>query len=66
MRSGRSRRLSAGADGLWTDHVVWAGMAEARAAADAIMTEADVAPFLGAIDPESVTMRHETLLIQME
>jgi hypothetical protein len=60
-----SRRLSRGENGLWTDHVIWSGMAEAKAAAEAIMTESAVAPFLDAIDPASVAMRHDRVALQM-
>ena len=61
-----SRRLSQGADGAWTDHVAWTDMARAEAAAARIMEAPAAAPFLMAIDPVSIAMRHERLLITME
>jgi hypothetical protein len=61
-----SRRLSKGADGGWTDHVAWASLAEAGAAAARIMSDPAAAPFLAAIDPASIRMRHEALLWTME
>jgi hypothetical protein len=57
-----SRRLSKGADGRWTDHVAWASHAEAEAAAERILSDPAAAPFLAAIDPASIEMRHEALL----
>jgi hypothetical protein len=62
----RGRRLSRAGDGAWTDHVVWASMAEAKAAAETLMADPAAMPFLRAIDPDSIAMRHETILLQME
>ncbi|MCX7299723.1 MAG: hypothetical protein NTX73_04970 [Rhodobacterales bacterium] len=56
-----SRNLSAGPDGRWTDHVIWTDQASAQAAAQTIITDPRVAPFMSAIDPEGMDMRHETL-----
>ncbi|MGI1661199.1 antibiotic biosynthesis monooxygenase family protein [Palleronia sp. KMU-117] len=61
-----ARRLSRLDDGTWTDHVVWASMDQAMAAAEALMAEPAAAPFLQAIDMASVTMRHEAILLEME
>jgi hypothetical protein len=61
-----SRRLSQGADGAWTDHVAWTGLGEAGAAAARIMEAPAAAPFLAAIDPASIVMRHEPILMTME
>jgi hypothetical protein len=61
-----ARRLSQGDDGRWTDHVAWTGRAEAEAAAARIMAAPEAAPFLMAIDPPSIVMRHERLLMTME
>jgi hypothetical protein len=57
-----SRRLSRGPDGTWTDHVEWTSLAHAEAAADAIMKDPAAGPFLAAIDPATIVMRHEALL----
>lgn len=54
-----SRTLSKGEDGTWTDYVIWADMDAARTAGQAAMAEASFAPFMAAIAPDSVTMRHE-------
>ena len=56
-----ARTLSEGEDGIWLDHVEWADGATAKAAADAMMTEASLAPFGMSIDESSVEMRHHTL-----
>jgi hypothetical protein len=61
-----SRRLSRGADGEWTDHVAWTSLAEAHAAAARVMEAPAAAPFLMAIDPASIVMRHERVLMTME
>ena len=61
-----SRRLSKGDDGAWTDHVAWTSLAEAQAAAARVMKAPAAAPFLMAIDPASIVMRHERVLVTME
>jgi hypothetical protein len=61
-----SRRLSKGPDGGWTDHVAWTTRAQAEAAAARIMSDPAAAPFLAAIDPATIAMRHEALLWTME
>lgn len=61
-----SRRLSRGGDGTWTDHVEWASKDQAKAAAEALMADPAALPFLQAIDPDSVAMRHEALLMRMD
>jgi hypothetical protein len=61
-----SRRLSRGEDGTWTDHVEWASMDQAVAAARTVMADPAALPFLRAIDPESIAMRHEALLMRMD
>ena len=62
----RARNLSGTGDGTWTDHVVWESMAQATAAAESLMANPAAGPFLQAIDPDSIAMRHETILSQME
>jgi hypothetical protein len=61
-----SRRLSKGADGTWTDHVTWTSLADAETAAARIMAAPGAQPFLMAIDPASIVMRHEPILFAME
>jgi hypothetical protein len=61
-----SRRLSRGGDGTWTDHVEWASMPQAMAASEALMADPAALPFLQAIDPASIAMRHETLVLRMD
>ncbi|MEM8633103.1 MAG: hypothetical protein AAGF74_17915 [Pseudomonadota bacterium] len=56
------RRLTQSEDGTWTDYVEWNSLAEAKAAAEALVSDPAMAPFLQAVDPASVSMRHETLL----
>ncbi len=59
------RRLSKGEDGRWTDHVLWSDLQTAHSAASAVMASPLAAPFLAAIDMSSLSMRHETILIQV-
>ncbi len=61
----RARRLTRGSDGTWTDYVEWSGRAAAEAAAARIMADPGAAPFMAAIDPESVILRHEVLVWTM-
>ena len=56
------RSLSRDATGLWTDYVEWADAASAEAAAQAVMSLPEFAPFAAAIDPEGMVMRHAPVL----
>ncbi len=56
-----SRRLSKCEDGDWVEHVEWESLAAAEEAARKFMEEDSLKPMLAAIDPASVTMRHNTL-----
>ena len=60
-----ARRLSCGADGEWVDHVEWADMSAAQAAADNISQVEDNRPFLAAIDGRSVIVRHTELEVSV-
>lgn len=57
------RRLSLSADGLWSEHIEWADMENAKAAAKAIGGSADAASFLQAIDGSTVSLSHSALEI---
>lgn len=61
-----ARRLSSGTDGRWTDAVTWSSLAEAEAAASAVMSDRDFAPFMALIDGPSAEMRHETLGLTLD
>jgi hypothetical protein len=52
------RCLSCAPDGTWTDHVLWADLPAAMAAAEALPARPEAAAFLAGIDMPSVTMRH--------
>ena len=58
-----ARALSCAADGEWIDHVTWASMEDAEAAATKLTDAAEAGPFMSAINTTSVTMRHATLLV---
>jgi hypothetical protein len=59
------RRLSRGDDGRYMDHVEWTSLAEAKAAAESSMNQPQLMPFLNMIDPASMTMQHNALLISL-
>lgn len=60
------RILIRAADGTWADHVHWASLPQAMAAAEALMADPAFGPFMALIDAASVTMRHEPVLWQMD
>lgn len=59
-----ARRLLKGEDG-WTDLVEWQDLAAAETAAGAMMADPAFAPFLAAIDPESIAMSHPAIRWRM-
>ncbi|MGB7407980.1 MAG: hypothetical protein WA908_05700 [Pontixanthobacter sp.] len=58
-----ARALSCAADGEWIDHVTWASMEDAEAAAAKLEQAPEAGPFMSAIKPASVTMRHAALTV---
>lgn len=58
----RSRQLSKGADGRWTDYVVWADLAAAQAAAAEFPKQPFAPALMAAIEPGSAEMRHATVV----
>jgi len=60
-----ARRLSKNADGSWLEHIEWETMTDAKAAGDAFVKQPNLAPMMGAIDGESVIMKHNELLITL-
>lgn len=60
------RRLTLGADGVWTDWVEWRDAATARAAANAVMQDPAFAPFMAMIDGATVTMRHDAICLMAD
>ena len=57
------RRLSCQEDGTWIEHVEWASMADAKAAAAKIGRDEHARAFVRAIDGPSVTMTHSQLKV---
>ncbi|MFM2587134.1 hypothetical protein [Vibrio sp. TBV020] len=47
----------------WTDVVYWDSMENAKAAGDQFMSSKECAPLLALIDPESVIMQHQTIMM---
>ena len=59
------RVLSRDDTGLWTDHVEWADLASAEAAAQAVMAMPEFGPFVGFIDLPGLKLRHAQVLWTM-
>ena len=59
-----SRTLSRDDDGFWTDHIVWTSRAAAEDAARRIQQEPAAAPFMGMIDPGTVSLSHAAIRFQ--
>lgn len=55
------RQLSCGDDGRWTDYVIWADIDSARAAAARFPEQGFAPALMRAIDPASLSMRHEDI-----
>lgn len=58
-----ARALSCAADGEWIDHITWASMEDAEAAAAKVEQAPEAGPFMSAIMPATVTMRHAVLTV---
>ena len=55
------RRLSKGADGRWTDYVLWSDMDAAQAAGALYGKQSFAEKQISAIAKEAFSMRHETI-----
>lgn len=62
----RSRRLVHDGAGTWTDVVEWADMASASRAAETVLANPALAPFLALIDGTSVEMAHPAILLAQD
>ena len=62
----RSRRLVQDGAGTWTDVVEWADLASASRAAQTVLTDPALAPFLALIDESSVEMAHPAILLAQD
>lgn len=60
------RRLSLGADGLWTDWIEWQDTESAQAAMAAVETAAPFGPFMAMIDERSLVMRHDPIIVETD
>lgn len=61
-----SRKLSKGEDGVWTDYVLWQDMNAAQVAGKAFFEQDFCQTLMAAIDSDTVLMRHQHVLWQME
>jgi hypothetical protein len=60
-----ARMLTEADDGIWSDIVTWASHSDAMAAAEAVMTDPEFAPFGAMIAGPTVRMTHSTLVWQI-
>lgn len=61
----QARMLTEAPDGTWTDIVTWASHPQAMAAAEAVMSDPDFAPFAAMIDMGSARISHSALVWQL-
>lgn len=59
------RRLSSADDGTWIEHIEWANLEDAMAAASAIGKDERARAFVSAIDGPSVAMGHSVLEVSI-
>lgn len=60
------RQLTKGADGRWTDYVIWQDMETAQKVAATFPEQAFAPALMAAIAPDSAQMRHEEVHWQMQ
>lgn len=60
-----SRRLSRSNAGVYMDHVTWASLPDAERAMDAAMKEPSLGAFISSIDPASMILDHQTVLVSV-
>ena len=62
----RSRTLSVDDAGLWTDHITWTSLAQAKRAAKGLFERPEAGPFLAMIAPAGMEMRHATVHLSFD
>jgi hypothetical protein len=60
-----ARRLSKDEMGTYFDHVEWATLEDAKAAMQSSMQQAELVPFMQMIDPASMTLLHNQLVVSI-
>ncbi|MGL6210379.1 MAG: antibiotic biosynthesis monooxygenase family protein [Paracoccaceae bacterium] len=60
------RHLLQETSGRWTDLVEWHSLADAHRAAELVMQSPDFGPFVAAINPPTIEMRHVPVIWQMD
>ncbi len=61
-----ARTLSVDDTGLWTDHIIWTSLEAAKAAEAQAMQQPAFGAFFAGMDESSITLRHTTILMQLE
>ena len=61
-----TRTLSVDETGLWTDHIIWTSLDAAKAAEAQAIQRPEFGQFFSGMDEASVSLRHTTILMQME
>ena len=59
-----TRRLSKADDNTWLEHIEWDNMDDAKAASASFMDQESIVPYMQSIDPETVSMSHQDLLVK--
>jgi hypothetical protein len=58
-----SRRLSRANDDRYMDHVTWTSQVDAEQAMEAAMKDASLSAFIAAIDPTTMKLDHQPVLV---
>jgi hypothetical protein len=61
-----SRKLILNKDGEYTDIAVWSSIEDAQNAMDASMKDQSIASFINAIDPTSMKIEHQSVILSSD
>lgn len=61
-----SRKMIVNKDGSYTDIAVWSSLGDAQGAMDASMKDASIAAFINAIDPASMKVEHQSVILSSD
>jgi hypothetical protein len=61
-----SRKLIEGKNGGYTDIAIWNSLEDAQGAMNASMTEQSISPFIMAIDPTTMKVDHQSVILSSD
>jgi hypothetical protein len=61
-----SRKMIANKDAQYTDIAVWSSVEDAQSAMDASMKDQSIASFINAIDPASIRIEHQSVILSSD